>query len=75
VSNLQLQKGMLIGGPGAASVMSFVQDRNESNWGVVIVLFGQRNYLLIKPDQYAEVPYVYCLIGLFSRMPSTAGPL
>ncbi len=55
VTNLQLQEAMLVGGPGAASVMSFVQDRSASDRGVVVALVGQRNYLLIKREQYAEV--------------------
>ncbi|MCA9075178.1 MAG: HlyD family secretion protein [Planctomycetaceae bacterium] len=55
VTNLQLQPGMLVGGPGAPPVMSFVQDRSESEEGVVVGLFEQKNYLLIKPGQYAEV--------------------
>lgn len=55
VTNLQLQKGMLVGGAGANSVMSFVEDRNKEDRGIVVALVGQKNYLLIKPEQYAEV--------------------
>jgi multidrug resistance efflux pump len=57
VTNLQLQPGMLVGGPGASSVMSFVQDRTEEERGVVVVLVSQKNYLLIEPGQYAEVVF------------------
>jgi multidrug resistance efflux pump len=55
VTNLQLQPGMLVGGPGAAAIMSFVQERTEAGRGVVTALIGQKNFLLVKPDQYAEV--------------------
>ncbi len=55
VTNLQLQAGMLVGGPGATSVMSFVQDRTGDDQGVVIAMIGQKNYLLIKPQNYTEV--------------------
>ncbi|QDT02468.1 Inner membrane protein YiaV precursor [Rubripirellula lacrimiformis] len=55
VTNLQLREGALIGGPGAQPVMSFIPERKGSDLGVVVAMFGQRNYLLIKPKQYAEV--------------------
>jgi multidrug resistance efflux pump len=55
VTNLQLEVGTLVGGPGAQAVMSFIPDRADSDRGVVVAMFGQKNYLLIKPGQYAEV--------------------
>ncbi|MCA9116257.1 MAG: HlyD family secretion protein [Planctomycetaceae bacterium] len=55
VTNLQLEEGMLVGGPAAAPVMSFVRDRADYDRGVVIALIPQKNYLLIEPEQYAEV--------------------
>jgi multidrug resistance efflux pump len=48
---------MLVGGTGAQPVMSFVQDRAESERGVVVALFDQKNYLLIKEGYYAEVVF------------------
>ena len=55
VTNLQLQPGALVGGAGSGAVMSFVQDRSEDEHGVVVAMVGQKNFLLIKPNQYAEV--------------------
>ncbi len=55
VTNLQLRKGMMVGGPGSASVMSFVLNTSESVRGVVVATFNQKNYLRIKSGQYAEV--------------------
>lgn len=55
VTNLQLQVGMLIGGPGATPIMSFVKNREDGQPRTVTALFTQKNYLLIKPGQYAEV--------------------
>lgn len=55
VTNLQLQPGMLVGGAGALPVMSFVSDRKGDQRGIVVAMFAQKNYLLIKPGQYAEV--------------------
>lgn len=55
VTNLQLQPGALVGGPGATAVLSFVQDRSEAERGVVTALIGQKNFLLVKADHYAEV--------------------
>jgi len=55
VTNLQLQPGALVGGPGATAVMSFVQDRSEAERGIVTALISQKNFLLVKSDQYAEV--------------------
>lgn len=55
VTNLQLQIGMLVGGALSQPVMSFVQDRTEEEQGVVIALIDQKNYLLVKQGQYAEV--------------------
>ncbi|MEQ8838338.1 MAG: biotin/lipoyl-binding protein, partial [Lacipirellulaceae bacterium] len=55
VTNLQLQEGMLVGGPGAGSVMSFVRDSQKDERGVVVALIDQKNYLLIEPGHYAEV--------------------
>jgi multidrug resistance efflux pump len=54
VTNLQLRAGMLVGG-AAGSVMSLVLDRSERDRGVVVGMFNQKNFLLIKKDQYAEV--------------------
>ena len=55
VTNLQLRPGMLVGGPGSAAVMTFVVERVQHNTGVVVAVFGQKNYLRIKTGQYAEV--------------------
>jgi membrane fusion protein (multidrug efflux system) len=55
VTNLQLQKGMLVGGAGGGAVMSFIVDKSEENQGVVVAAFSQKNYLRIKTGQYAEV--------------------
>ncbi|KAA5544349.1 HlyD family secretion protein [Roseiconus nitratireducens] len=55
VANLQLQPGSLVGGSGASAVMSFVQERSDRDRGVVSALIEQKNYLLVKPNQYAEV--------------------
>ncbi|QDV25380.1 HlyD family secretion protein [Aureliella helgolandensis] len=55
VTNLNLREGVLVGGAGGSSVMSFVQDRGEYSQGTVVGLFSQKNYLRIQPGQYAEV--------------------
>lgn len=55
VTNLQLQRGMLVGGGGSSAVMSFVVNNTQQNTGVVVAMFNQKNYLRIKPGQYAEV--------------------
>ncbi len=55
VVNLQLREGMLVGGAGAASVMSFVLNRSELTQGIVAAAFNQKNFLRIKAGQYAEV--------------------
>ncbi len=55
VTNMQLLPGMLVGGMGATSVMSFVVDRNEEEQGVVVASIPQKNFLLVKPGQYVEV--------------------
>jgi multidrug resistance efflux pump len=55
VTNLQLRPGMLVGGPGSVAVMTYVIERQQNNTGVVVALFGQKNYLRIKQGQYAEV--------------------
>ncbi len=55
ITNLQLQEGMLVGGASGAAVMTFVVDRDEAQSGMVVAVFGQKNFLLIKPGQYSEV--------------------
>ena len=55
ITNLPLQVGMLVGGAGGGPVMSYVMDRNDAQRGMVVAVFGQKNFLLIKPRQYAEV--------------------
>ncbi len=55
VTNLQLRVGTLVGGPGAGSVMTFVETNDAKQSGVVVAMFNQKNFLLVKPDQYAEV--------------------
>lgn len=55
VTNLQLQEGMLVGGPGGQAVMTFVQDRDKDLEGVVVALVQQKNFLLVEPGNYAEV--------------------
>ena len=55
VTNLQLQVGMLVGGSAPRPVLSFISQRADSDSGVVTAMFGQKSYLLIKPNQYAEV--------------------
>lgn len=54
VTNLQLRPGMMVSGANA-SVMSFILDSSESNRGVVVASFDQKNFLRIKPGHYAEV--------------------
>lgn len=55
VTNLQLQVGMLVGGAGSGPVMSFVMDRDDTQRGMVVAIFGQKNFLLIESGQYSEV--------------------
>jgi membrane fusion protein (multidrug efflux system) len=55
VTNLQLRVGALVGGPGAGSVMTFVESTDAKQSGVVVAVFDQKNFLLIKSDQYSEV--------------------
>jgi multidrug resistance efflux pump len=55
VTNLQLQNGMLVGGPGSGAVMSFIVNKNPENEGIVVAAFQQKNFLRIKKGQYAEV--------------------
>ena len=55
VTNVQLLPGMLVGGLGASPVLSFVAERGEEEQGVVVATIPQKNYLLVKPGQYAEV--------------------
>lgn len=54
VTNLQLRPGMIVSGANA-SVMSFILDSSESNQGIVVAAFDQKNFLRIKPGNYAEV--------------------
>ena len=55
VTNLQLRKGMLVGGVGSGAVMSFILESSDSNRGVVVAAFNQKNFLRIKEGQYTEV--------------------
>lgn len=55
VTNLQLRPGMLVGGSGGSSVMSFIVDGSEHTQGVIVATFHQKNYLRIREGQYAEV--------------------
>jgi multidrug resistance efflux pump len=55
VTNLQLREGMLVGGPGAGAIMSFVLEDRDTNRGVIVAAFNQKNFLRLKPGQYAEV--------------------
>ena len=55
VTNLQLREGMMVGGAGTSSVMSFISERSEVNRGIVVAAFDQKNYLRIKEGNYAEV--------------------
>lgn len=54
VVNLQLREGMMVGAV-SGPVLSFVLENSEDNRGVVVASFNQKNYLRIKPGQYAEV--------------------
>jgi multidrug resistance efflux pump len=45
---------MLVGGGGGA-VMSFILEGSESNQGVVVAAFNQKNFMRIKEGQYTEV--------------------
>ena len=54
VTNLQLREGMLVGGGGGA-VMSFILEGSESNRGVIVAAFNQKNFMRIKEGQYTEV--------------------
>jgi len=55
VTNLQLRLGMLVSGAGSTAVMTFVVERLQDNTGVVVAVFGQKDYLRIKQGQYVEV--------------------
>jgi multidrug resistance efflux pump len=55
VTNMQLQKGMLVGGAGGGAMMSFIVDKDQASHGIVVAAFNQKNFLRIKPGQYAEV--------------------
>ncbi len=57
VTNLQVQVGTPVGGSAARPVMSFVLDADEATRGVLVASFGQKNYLKMKPGQYAEVAF------------------
>lgn len=54
VTNMQLREGMMVGG-GTGAVMTFIRDRDPDNQGIVVATFGEKNFLRIQPDQYAEV--------------------
>lgn len=54
VTNLQLRVGAPVGGLGFRPVMTFIEQRSEDDRRVVAT-FGQKNFLLIEPGQYAEV--------------------
>ncbi|MEO9590260.1 HlyD family secretion protein [Rhodopirellula bahusiensis] len=54
VTNLQLHPGMLLG-PTTGPVMSFIRDTDEHKRGVVVAVFDEKNFLRIKPEQYAEL--------------------
>ncbi|TWU58570.1 Inner membrane protein YiaV precursor [Rubripirellula tenax] len=54
VVNLQLREGMMVGAV-SGPVLSFVLENSDDNRGVVVASFNQKNYLRIKPGQYAEV--------------------
>ena len=54
VANLQLREGMLVGAGGGA-VMIFVLEDSATNHGVIVAAFNQKNFLRLKPGQYAEV--------------------
>lgn len=54
VVNLQLREGMMVGAV-SGPVLSFVLENTEDNRGVVVASFNQKNFLRIKPGQYAEV--------------------
>ncbi len=55
VVNLALRNGMLVGGAGTGSVMSFVLERSELTQGIIVAAFNQKNFLRIKEGQFAEV--------------------
>lgn len=55
VTNLQLREGMLVGGAGSGAVMSFVLENSDTTRGVIVAAFDQKNFLRLKPGQYAEV--------------------
>lgn len=54
VTNLQLQPGTIVGSL-VPPVMSFVQNRSDEEQGIVVAMIEQKNYLLVRPGQYAEV--------------------
>ncbi|HBE71505.1 MAG TPA: HlyD family secretion protein [Planctomycetaceae bacterium] len=54
VTNLQLREGLLVSA-SSGPVMTFVRDEPETGNGVVVAMFAEKNYLLIKPEQYAEI--------------------
>lgn len=55
VTNLQLREGMLVGGAGSGAIMSFVLESGNTTRGVIVAAFNQKNFLRLKPGQYAEV--------------------
>ena len=54
VVNLQLSEGMMVGAV-SGPVLSFVVANTGDNQGVIVATFNQKNFLLIKQGQYAEV--------------------
>ncbi|QDT69123.1 Inner membrane protein YiaV precursor [Planctomycetes bacterium MalM25] len=54
VTNQQLRVGSPAGGLGFRPVMTFIESQPEED-RVVVATFGQKNFLLIEPGQYAEV--------------------
>ncbi|WDQ17829.1 hypothetical protein [Rhodopirellula sp. P2] len=46
--------GMLLG-PATGAVMSFIRESEEHEKGVIAAVFTDKNFLRIKPNQYAEL--------------------
>lgn len=54
VTNVQVRPGLLVSA-GSGPVMTFVHAASSSSQRVIVATFPEKNYLRIRPNQYAEV--------------------
>ncbi len=54
ITNVQARPGLLVSAT-SGPVMTFVHNAASDTEGIVVATFGEKNYLRIKPGQYAEV--------------------